>query len=157
MATMTDTTRPRAFEPGMETGTGAPTRPPGWDPATERRIDDGQTLARAMGWFSIGLGVMELAAAKRLSHYLGMEEKTNLVRLYGVREIAQGVGVLSQRRPRGWIQVRIAGDFLDLATLATGLTPDNRHRGRVVGAMAAVAGATVLDVICERQLSASRH
>ena len=156
MATTTDPTRPRAFEPQTK-ASASPPPTPGWDLATERRIDDGKTLARAIAWFSIGLGMVELVAPERLCRYLGMEDKTELVRLYGVREIGKGIGILSQERPEGWLWARIAGDFLDLATLATALDSHNRHRDRVVGAMAAVAGITLLDVVCARQLSASRR
>ena len=156
MATTTELTRPRAFRPEMSGAVGAATAVPGWDLATERRIDDGETLARQIGWFSIALGALELAAPERIAEYLGMDDKANVVRLYGVREIVQGVGVLSNRRPRGWIRVRIAGDALDLATLAAGLTNDNPRRGRVLGAIAMVAGVTLLDLMCERQLASAR-
>jgi hypothetical protein len=157
MSTPLDANRPRAFTPGMETGIRRAAGPPGWDLATERRIDDGETLARMIGWFSIGLGVAEIAAPERLGDYLGMEDRTELIRLYGLREVTKGIGILSQRRPTNWMWARVAGDFLDLATLATALTPGNRKRERVVGAMLAVAGVTVLDVICAQQLSSSQH
>lgn len=147
------TTRERAFEPGMRSRVGTSRNTPGWDLATERRIDDGETLARGLGWFSIGLGLAELVAPEQIARWLGMEDKTELVRLYGVREIGTGVGILANRRPVTWIWARIAGDFLDLATLAARLTPDNEgKRDHVMTAMAAVAGVTVLDVICARQL-----
>jgi hypothetical protein len=70
----------------------------------------------------------------------------------GLREIAAGVGILSQRRPTGWIAGRIAGDVLDLALLASALDY-NPKRHRVVGAIGAVVGAMALDVLCYRQLT----
>lgn len=158
MATTTEREAPRAFEPGMEREMGTATAIPGWDLDTERRIDDGETLARQIGWFSVGLGIFELVAPEELARYLGMEEKAELFRLYGVRELAKGVGILSQRHPSpNWLWARVAGDFLDMATLATGLTSDNRHRERVMAAIFAVAGVTVLDVICAQQLGKARH
>jgi hypothetical protein len=156
MATTIDQTTtgstPRAFEPSMRERVGTATTTPGWDMATERRIDDGETLARQIGWFSIALGVTELVAAEPLARWLGMRGSENVFRLYGLREIGQGIGVLSQRRPEGWMWVRIAGDVLDLATLAPGLSRRNRKRHRVLGAMLAVAGVTALDVLCVQQL-----
>lgn len=152
MATTIDRTAERAFEPRMSDRVGTSTSTPGWDLATERRIDDGETLARAIGWFSIGLGAVELVAAERLARYLGVRGSEGVIRLYGLREIGQGIGVLSQRRPEGWMWVRIAGDALDLATLATALTPRNRRRNHVLGAMLAVAGVTALDLLCVKQL-----
>ena len=158
MADTISRTRARAFEPGMKDRVGTSRKTPGWDLATERRIDDGRTLARGLGWFSIGLGLAELVAPKQIAEWLGMEDKTELVRLYGVREIGTGIGALAQRTPLTWIGARIAGDLLDLATLATALTPENEgKRGNVLTAMGAVAGVTVLDVICARQLAESKR
>lgn len=158
MATTIDTGRPRAYAPGTPTGIPATPEPPGWDVATERRLDDGETLARQIGWFSIGLGALELAAPGRVAEWLGMEDREELIRLYGLREVVKGVGILSQRRPSPvWLHARIAGDVLDMATLATALTPRNRRRNNVLAAMLAVAGVTALDVICARQLSGPRY
>ena len=52
-------------------------------------------MAKALGWFSIGLGLTELIAAKRITRALGMEGKEILVRAYGVREIGPGLISLS--------------------------------------------------------------
>jgi hypothetical protein len=150
---------PAAYTPELRDRVGTSTRTPGWDLATERRIDDGRTLARGLGWFSLGLGLAEVVAGGRMSRWFGLRGKGPLLRLYGLREIGTGVGVLSERRPEGWIRARIAGDVLDLGTLSTGLTKRNPHRGRLWGAIAAVAGVGVMDVLCAAQLraSASRH
>jgi hypothetical protein len=145
--------RPRAYDPDQTSLRPSELRAPSWDLGTERRIDDGRTLARAIGWFSIGLGALELLAPDRVSEFLGMEDRKELIRLYGLREAAKGLGILSQRTPTKLMWARVAGDFLDLATLATALGDDNPNRHRVVAAMGAVAGVTVLDVICARQLS----
>lgn len=148
-----DTTRARAFQPDQAAALGTSTVTPGWDLATERRMDDGRTLARSLGWFSIGLGALQLLAAERVGEWLGMEDRTGLIRGYGVREIASGVTILSNRRqPLAGVRSRVAGDTLDMATLAYELN-DNPRRGNVMFAMGAVAGLTVLDVIAERQLS----
>lgn len=111
-------------------------------------------LAQGLGWFSIGLGLVELLAPRSLARSLGMERHTGLIRAYGMREIATGVGILSQRDPTPWIWGRVAGDVLDLATLAMALDSDNPERANAGLALAAVAGVTVLDVVCAQQLSA---
>jgi hypothetical protein len=113
-------------------------------------------LADGLGWFSIGLGVLELVAAGPLARAMGMEERAELLRLYGARELATGVGILTQDDPTPWMWGRVGGDALDLATLVPGLDGDNPHRGNVGLAMAAVAGVTVLDVICARALTRER-
>ena len=109
-------------------------------------------LGRMLGWFSIGLGVAELAAAGRITQALGMEGKEGLVRAYGIREIVSGVIALSADREAG-LWSRVAGDGLDLATLATGLGEDNPKRGNVGIALGMVAGVTLLDVVAASQTS----
>ena len=110
-------------------------------------------LARGLGVFSIGLGLWEVLAPRSLTRMLGMEGNEGLVRAYGMREIAAGIGILTSEDPTGWIWGRVAGDGLDIATLVTGLEGDNPKRNNVALALAAVAGVTALDVYCGQQLS----
>ncbi len=113
-------------------------------------------LAQGLGWFSIGLGLAEVLAPGALARALGMRGSEKLIFGYGVREIATGLAILSSKDPTGWIWGRVAGDALDIATLATGMGEDNPQRGNVRLALAAVAGVTALDVICAQRLSAVR-
>ena len=151
MITMEET-ETRAFRPEMAERVGSSTQTPGWDLATERRVDDGRMLANALGWFSIGLGMYEMLAPRHLARFLG-SDRTDIIQAYGLREIGTGIGILTDRRPAEWVWGRVAGDALDLATLATGLDGDNPRRGNVAFAMAAVAGVAALDVLCATQLS----
>ena len=73
-------------------------------------------LARALGWFSIGLGVVELFAPRRVTHTLGMEGHETLVRAFGVREILAGIMSLSVDKNAG-LWARVGGDGLDAAAL----------------------------------------
>ena len=50
------------------------------------------SMARGLGWFSIGLGLAEVLAPRALTRGLGMEGHEQIVRAYGVREIATGLG-----------------------------------------------------------------
>jgi hypothetical protein len=126
------------------------------DPRHNGASGSERTLAEGLGWFSIGLGLAEVLAPQSLARFLGMDEHAGLIRLYGVREITTGVGILAQEDPTPWIWGRVGGDALDLATLALGLDGDNPRKGNVALAMAAVAGVTALDVICAQQLTARR-
>ena len=114
-------------------------------------------LAEGLGWFSIGLGMVELLAARALGRALGMEDRSELLRAYGAREIVTGVGILTQPDPTPWIWGRVGGDVLDLATLATGLKNGNPRAGNVGLALFAVAGVTALDVFCAQALSTERR
>ena len=117
---------------------------------------DVEGLARALGWFSIGLGLAEIVAARGLSRSLGMGRSAGLVRAFGIREVATGVGILSRPSAASWVRGRVFGDALDLATLGTTvLRPGNPKQGRAALALAAVAGITVLDVFCANRLDES--
>ena len=112
-------------------------------------------LARALGWFSIGLGVLELVAPRRVTRALGMEGSEGLVRAYGVREIGSGLLSLSPDKRVG-LWSRVAGDGLDIATLLAALHPRNPKRGNVELALAAVLGVTLLDLL-GAQGTTARH
>jgi len=103
-------------------------------------------FARNLGWFSIALGIVELSAADKITRALGMHGKGNLLRAFGVREIASGFTTLSVDKQAG-LASRIAGDALDIATLATAMRPDNHKRDNVALALLIVAGVTFLDII----------
>lgn len=145
--------RPRAFRPEMADRFGTGTEAPGWDLGPERRIDDGRALARLLGWFSLGLGAAELLAPRTLTRALGAEGHEALVRGYGLRELASGAGILSRRRPTGWVWSRVAGDALDLATLGSLLRGRDARRRAVMAVMGAVAGVMVLDALAGTQLA----
>ena len=116
----------------------------------------GVQLARTLGWFSIGLGLAEVMAPRALARLIGVSgEHRMLLRLFGLREMASGVGLLTQHRPAPWMWGRVGGDALDLACLGAALTSDEARPGRIAAAMAAVAGVTALDVLCSQQLSQS--
>lgn len=119
------------------------------DPRVERKGPSSMTgadrLARGLGWFSIGLGVVELVAPGRLARSLGLEDKEGLIRAYGARELASAIPTLSVDKQVG-LAARIGGDALDLGTLATALHRDNPKRHNAAIATALVAGITLLDI-----------
>ena len=132
-------------------------RSPTIDPLSAQNA---HSVARGLGWFSIGLGLAEILAPRALTRGLGMEGHEQIVRAYGVREIATGIGILSSTHPVPWIWGRVGGDALDIATLATGLQQDNPKKENVELALVAVAGVTALDVVCGASLarhSLARH
>jgi hypothetical protein len=118
---------------------------------------NGSTMAltRGLGWFSIGLGLTEMLMPRMLTRQMGMEGKEPLLRFYGAREMAAGIGILMSDNPSPWIWGRVAGDALDLATLATGLDEGNPRKGNVAIALAAVAGVTALDCITAQALGST--
>ncbi|MEY4938331.1 MAG: hypothetical protein RIQ93_66 [Verrucomicrobiota bacterium] len=113
-----------------------------------------QQLARGLGWFGIGLGLAELLAPRKVADAIGVDGHEDLIRTFGLREIASGIGLLSSRDPHpGWMWSRVAGDAVDLASLASALKENADDPRRIRTAIAAVAGVTVLDALCAYRLS----
>src|SRR4051794_13144813 len=81
---------------------------------------NGERVARGLGWFSIGLGAAELIAPSFIARLIGSRNHRSLIRVYGLRELAAGAGILASREPAGWLWSRVAGDIVDLASF-TGL------------------------------------
>jgi uncharacterized membrane protein len=118
----------------------------------------GEPLANALGWVSLGLGLAQLLAPGTVADMIGVrdDDKTRTVmRTIGLREIASGVGILSQPQPAGWVWARVAGDAMDLTLLSQALKSSQSDHDRVSDTLLAVAGITAVDLLCAQQLS--RH
>ncbi|GGE09234.1 hypothetical protein GCM10011390_30420 [Aureimonas endophytica] len=113
-------------------------------------------LAQGLGWFSLALGALEILAPERLDRALGIGHHETATRAYGLREVAAGLGILLSRDPTPWIWSRVAGDALDLASLAPALRPANPQRPYAIGAFANVAAIAALDLVCALALSRRR-
>ncbi|HZS10532.1 MAG TPA: FAD-dependent oxidoreductase [Blastocatellia bacterium] len=121
-------------------------------PDQQARAANEKRLARGLGWFSIGLGLAEVAAPKKLSRLLGVGDHRRLWQALGLREIASGVGILTQRRTAPWLWARVGGDVMDLILLGATLKAEKGRRKRAAAVTAAVAGVTALDLWCGRRL-----
>ncbi len=119
-------------------------------------MEKDEKFVQSLGWFSVGLGLVEVLAPRSLGKWLGLEDRAGLLRAYGFREITTGIGLLSQRgpaKPAGWVWARVGGDALDIATLSAAITPDNPKRANAEIALGAVAAITLVDVACAQHLS----
>ena len=114
-----------------------------------------QRAAMGMGWFSIGLGMAELLFARPMSRWMGMRDKEDVVRFYGVRELATGIGLLAAKDPTPWMWGRVAGDALDIVTLGAEFD-GNPRKGALMTALMAVAGATAADVLTAKELTVQK-
>lgn len=117
-----------------------------------------QRLATGLGWFSVGLGLAEVVSPGFVANLIGIPDEgrtRGLLRFYGLREVAAGVGILSQPQPANWLWGRVAGDVLDLATLGSAMSSDDANKTRTGAAAAAVLAVTALDVLCAIELSRS--
>jgi hypothetical protein len=114
-----------------------------------------RSLAKPLGWFSIGLGIAELLAPRRIAAAHDAPDAGLLVRGFGVREIAAGIGILAAPERSAGLWARAAGDVLDIG--AAGLaaaTARGRARTIALGSLAFCAGALVVDLLTARAVAA---
>jgi uncharacterized membrane protein len=116
---------------------------------------DDRRLAQAFGWFSIGLGLVELLAPRALGQAIGVGDHRAALRLIGARQFVSGVGLLSERGAGSWAWSRAAGDAVDLALLSAALRSPCARPGRIVLAAATVLGLTAVDLYIGRRLMQS--
>lgn len=122
----------------------------------DRSLTATDRVARGLGWFSIALGITELVAPGKLARALGLEGHERLLRAYGGREIGAGIWALSDT-PAPAIWGRVAGDVVDLATLAAGLRgADEEQKRNAWIALAAVAGIALVDSLTAASLTAEQ-
>ncbi|MDB5684718.1 MAG: hypothetical protein JWM38_2249 [Sphingomonas bacterium] len=125
-------------------------------PGPERSLRPVDRASRLLGWFSLGLGIAQLVAPEKISKAIGLEGKEGVLRAFGGREIATGVGALSFDPELG-MWGRVAGDVLDLATLATARPQDDQQRMGLTIAVASVAAITLLDIVTAAGLRAANR
>jgi hypothetical protein len=121
---------------------------------------NGTGLSRGLGWFSVGLGIAELAAPRVLARVIGVDHRGRTgvaIRAMGARELANGIGILARPRRVLPLWARVAGDAIDLAFLAWALGAKRTHTQRLVGAIASVAGVAALDVLASRRAARSQQ
>jgi len=108
------------------------------------------TLARALGVFSLGLGVTQLLAPGRFASSIGIHpdrRRTLATAMVGARELGVGGALLADPRAVKWPWMRVAGDVMDAGLLARALVARDVHRGRAALALLSVAGIGALDVV----------
>ena len=115
---------------------------------------DTATLAQGLGWFSVAVGAAAVLAPRALGSAVGLSRETRgMVRSIGVRELAVGLGILSQRNPAPWLWARTVGDVVDLSLLLTGMAPGRPGRARAALSFTAVAGLFALDALAASHLT----
>ena len=111
-------------------------------------------LGQGLGWFSVGLGLAEAIAPDAMARLIGMDEKPEyrpLLRVFGLREIASGVGLLTGTKANGWLWARAGGDAMDLAVLGFASESSRANRTRLGIAAFAVLGVAALDILAAKQ------
>ncbi|QRK12548.1 hypothetical protein JQX13_22485 [Archangium violaceum] len=104
-----------------------------------------ERLRRALGWGSVGSGLVLLAFADRVCRLLQLRDRSAHVRAAGLRDVIIGLGIVTRRDRRPWLWARSLSDAFDSAWLWKTV----RERPRGAGGRAAVAagglGLTLID------------
>lgn len=112
------------------------------------------SVSSGFGVLSWALGLAEVFTPHALLDWLGADRKlAPLVRAYGLREIGAGVGVLQNPIGPQFLWARVAGDALDIATLALALRGRSRRPDRVALALGVVGAITVADILMSARLT----
>jgi hypothetical protein len=123
----------------------------------------GQALARSLGAFSLGLGMLQVGAPRQFVQWLGMRPKpdrTTQARAVGARELTAAAGLLGRPSPVGWMWMRVVGDLMDLTLLRREFRSRDVTRTRVGAAMGVLVAVTAVDlagsIIASREASRNR-
>jgi uncharacterized membrane protein len=112
----------------------------------------------ALGWFSVGLGASQILAPEAVARLIGSRPSRRTkrtMRMFGVRELTAGMGILASSRP-GWLWARVVGDVVDITLLSALLGAPKSERRKSVMSLASVVGVTLLDVKTARDLGRLR-
>src|SRR5687767_6433752 len=55
-----------------------------------------ESVARGLGWFSVGLGIAQIVAPRAVCRIVGLPLAPTMMRLCGLRELACGIGIITQ-------------------------------------------------------------
>ena len=113
-------------------------------------MSTGTTITRALGVFSLGLGLYQLLAPRRFDQLIGVKpqgDRMRATRLVGLRELGAAGGLLASRRPASWSWLRVGGDVVDVGLLARAMAARDARRDRLGMAMLAVGGIALVDVL----------
>jgi uncharacterized membrane protein len=125
---------------------------------SETQRTEKDPLTQSLGWFSIGLGAAEVFAPQAVARMIGLDEgeHAGLLRAYGLRELAAGIGILTRPKPTYWMWNRVIGDAVDLASLGKAMRSPGNDKTKLATATVAVLGVTALDILCSVALTSER-
>ena len=106
-----------------------------------------------LGYFSIALGLVEVAAPGRLARWLGFDNEgaKNTILAYGFRELLAGGALLRGPAVSTNVWNRVIGDIIDGGSLGLAATKSNR-KAAVAAAAAFVGTALLVDFLTARAL-----
>jgi hypothetical protein len=119
------------------------------NPKTNTPIPSPATMHQTLGWVSLALGLSELALTRLVSRAAGIDQKyAPVLRVFGVREITSGLGLLRGANKNAWMWSRVAGDVIDGAFLGWAYAQEENKdkRKNILLAGLAIAPIVVADI-----------
>jgi hypothetical protein len=110
-------------------------------------MDKLTTVKRALGLFSLALGVVAVASPRKFSSKIGLDESPEMVAAFGARELAAGAALLSPVKPSPFLWTRVIGDAFDLAGLAKAFRQPGARKTVLGLAAGAVIAITLVDIL----------
>lgn len=100
-------------------------------------------LTRSIGWGTIGLGLVGIAAPRRVSRTMGYGDRPRLVLALAARDLVIGVGLVAAADPRPWLRARLCAEIGDTVMHAAAAMSGafDRKRAIPIAVVAAVGGA----------------
>jgi hypothetical protein len=102
---------------------------------------DDERPRRALGWGSMGSGLLLLSFAHRIRRLLRLPVRSGPLRAVGARDVLIGLGVVLGRHRLPWLWARSVSDALDTAWLW--------KKGRTALAVGGL-GLTLVDLVAVR-------
>ena len=93
---------------------------------TLSRRESSEGRARLLGYFSLALGLAEVAAPRRVAQLIGVKDSAHTrawLCALGLRELASGVSILARQNSATPLWSRVVGDVVDLNGLSQILWP----------------------------------
>ena len=109
-------------------------------------------FGKALGWFSLGLGLMEILAPRTVTCTLGMEGHERLICAYGAREI--GAGILSLSGERAPVSGAGSRGTRSISQQLWRRVDETRAKRQAVGlTLAMLAGVAVIDLLAAQAVT----
>lgn len=112
---------------------------------------DERTLARSIGWLSLGMGLTLLAPAKA-ARLFGLGDRPLLMCAIGVRDLAIGLGLLGRRNRASWLRAQALADVADATLVGAGVLSGAFARGRGATWLVVALGSGCLSTFLARRL-----
>jgi hypothetical protein len=135
--------------PSIESNNASRTNTKSMNPRIDALVPSKEKLSTGLGWVSLALGLGEVAMTRTLARAAGLDTRySTLLRAFGLREMASGLGLLATDKQEVFMWSRVVGDALDGAFLGYAFSREksSSERTKIALAATAIAPIVILDI-----------